>query len=80
MIYELNYPATKLLQFALNHIFVLDDKITWCFFFFPFLRRIKDAFAAALFNWTLWTEVNSGRPERSVNEVHAGNGLLHRAT
>lgn len=24
------------------------------FFFFPLLRRIKDAFTAALFNWTLW--------------------------
>lgn len=54
MIYELNYPASKLLQFAVNHIFVLDDKITWCFVFFPLLRRIKDAFTAALFNWTLW--------------------------
>lgn len=33
MIYELNYPASKLLEVALNHIFVLDDMITWCFFF-----------------------------------------------
>lgn len=53
MIYELNYLASKLLQFVLNHIFVLDDKITWCFFF-PLPRRIKDAITAALFNLRLW--------------------------